>query len=741
MKTNRKKDVKFLFTRRLIGIWILCLAFQADSLAAEEQWFVFQPNNQPGSSVIGMEDWLDKPAGRHGVLLIKGDRMVFEDGTPVKFWGVNIGGGGCCPNEKEAVAMAECFAKYGVNSVRLHKPWADLYAEDDSTSLRPDALKRFDFFCNELRKRGIYYAWSFFYQHKLRGKDIEKLKYPKDFEKTGQYNQYGIADYCPDVQQILIEASVNLLNHRNPGTGLRYADDPALVSLEFQNESCIMFWSGRWLLEMPNYLADFTGRFNAYLKKKYGSHEKLVAAWGSKALDVLNIKGENLDKGNFEVVVDAVKLSDQGLTQAEEKGYKQRILDNAAFLHEEQNAFYGRFTEAVRKTGYKGPLVGSCWRAQGGITEYYNLRSDWLVGIIDRHNYHGGLSGWKPRTGDTFGTKAQVNIPGSGLFSSGMTQVIDRPFAFSEWCTVFPNEWSLESPAIIAVYGMGLQGWDASYQFAIQKAGFLTTIHENNLWTIARPENMGLYPAIARMIYRNDVLQGDVVSIRALSMDDLYKGILPWGNEWYSGWKDIKVYQGPIPGQALAAGRVAVEFVDKPTPSKMPDMSLYSKDGVITSTTRQLVWDISNPEKGFFTVNTPGTRAVVGFNPGKKIQLDGVTIELQDTPFAGVFVSSLLPEKSIKQTDRVLITAMARAKNTGMEFNEKRDALVSLGNAPILLEPVKGTIGFEGRTIQAVNILDHDGRRTDKTLPSQGGSFHFDGAKDKTLYYEIQFSK
>ena len=46
---------------------------------------------------------------------------------------------------------------------------------------------------------------------------------------------------------------------------------------------------------------------------------------------------------------------------------------------------------------------------------------------------------------------------------------------------------------------------------------------------------------------------------------------------------------------------------------------------------------------------------------------------------------------------------------------------------------------FSGRSIAAVNVLDHDGRRTGKSLPVTDGQFTIDGARDKTLYYEVQF--
>jgi hypothetical protein len=56
-----------------------------------------------------------------------------------------------------------------------------------------------------------------------------------------------------------------------------------------------------------------------------------------------------------------------------------------------------------------------------------------------------------------------------------------------------------------------------------------------------------------------------------------------------------------------------------------------------------------------------------------------------------------------------------------------------------LLEPVKATVSLAGRKIEAVNILDHDGRRTGRTLPVTDGRFTLDGSKDKAIYYEVVF--
>ncbi len=74
------------------------VAFQASPEALEgltrtvagPDWFPFHPSGKVLPSAIGMEDWLEKPAGKHGGVRMAGDHFEFADGTPVKFWGVNL---------------------------------------------------------------------------------------------------------------------------------------------------------------------------------------------------------------------------------------------------------------------------------------------------------------------------------------------------------------------------------------------------------------------------------------------------------------------------------------------------------------------------------------------------------------------------------------------------------------------------------------------------------------------------
>jgi hypothetical protein len=113
---------------------------------------------------------------------------------------------------------------------------------------------------------------------------------------------------------------------------------------------------------------------------------------------------------------------------------------------------------------------------------------------------------------------SMLSRPGSSYFGSGLQQVVDRPFALSEWIHVYPNVYAAEGPAILAAYGMGLQGWDASYEFQSQAVrrvfGDVGGNFPWGVWEADVPTSLGQFPALARMIYRGDVKEAEVISVR-----------------------------------------------------------------------------------------------------------------------------------------------------------------------------------------------------------------------------------
>src|SRR6185437_10131661 len=81
---------------------------------ATADWFAFTPGNDLSASVIGMENWLERPAGKRGGVRMAGDPFQLKDGSPIKFWGTNLAyGSSCAPEKKIADFTAARFAKFG----------------------------------------------------------------------------------------------------------------------------------------------------------------------------------------------------------------------------------------------------------------------------------------------------------------------------------------------------------------------------------------------------------------------------------------------------------------------------------------------------------------------------------------------------------------------------------------------------------------------------------------------------
>jgi hypothetical protein len=350
------------------------------------------------------------------------------------------------------------------------------------------------------------------------------------------------------------------------------------------------------------------------------------------------------------------------------------------------------------------------------------------VGYVDRHNYFGG---------GLF--DSMLAQPGSGYFSSGLQQVANRPFGLSEWIHVYPSLYSAEGPAIVAAYGMGLQGWDASYEFQSQAAPRLFGERVGwppwGVWEADVPTQLGQYPALTRMLYRGDVRESQIISTRRVSLEEVADGRFGF-SDTVAQQGDIKSFGGSVPPESLAAGRVVVEFTDKPQLSDFPDLAKYRTGTAIHSSTGQLVWDTAG--QGYFTVNTAGTKAVVGFAEGKELRLGEVTIQLA-CPYASLFLTALDKNVTLAEAKSALLCAVARNSNSGFKYFAIDSRTLDNGRGPILLEPVRATLTFHSRGVAAVNVLDHDGRRTGKSLPVTEGQFTIDGARDKTLYYEVQF--
>jgi hypothetical protein len=735
---------------RLLGLAYLIMAFpiMGQATQADASWYAFQPTNDPSPGEIGMQAWLDKPAGQHGRIACQEDKLVYQ-GRPIKFWGINLCYRSCAPDKKLAEKRAAFYAKYGVNSVRLHKyadgpDWAGIQSKDSFVQFDSAGLDCMDYQIAQFKKQGIYVLLSpIFGSQKLGPGDRQYVPYLDEFGKMdGNKNRvatpHSAVQYAPELQDVQIRQMVNLMQHRNPYTGLSYAEDPAIAFIEIINEQSILFYTSMNPLKASATLRrDVARRFSAWLHKRYASHAQLQRAWGPKALDSFASEGlvsekEQLDRDNILPLGNPWYWNPAQL-EGSQAYRKRRLLDSLEFLYEQQCAFYERYVQAVRKAGYEGEVLGSNWQAGEALSHYYNLHSDYRVGTIDRHNYFGG--GKKAK----FNNASMLRVPGSGMLSVGMQQVADRPFMLSEWIHVFPNEWGVEGPAIIGAYGMGLQGWDVSYMFQNRDQGGFSERIGRDQWDVTAPQVWGVFPAIARQVLRGDILESNVHAVRKVHVASMAQGKLGFQDRVVQH-ADVKGFDSDrVPAETLAVARTVIEFTDTWQNTASFDVEPYQQENALCSSTGELCWHLGKTKHdGYFTVDTAATKAVVGFAQGQSHQLGEVQLSLQ-CPFAALYVTALGPDEDISLAKKLLVVALARARNTGMRLNESEDGVLEPGTGPVLMEAVRAQIKLGRSGSPRVHILDHDGRRTGRRLKVTNKGFEIDGAKDHTPYYLVEY--
>lgn len=727
----------------------------AATLSDLSRWYTFNPPSPiPAASEWQMRGWLDAPAGKHGRIARDGERLVYN-GRPIKLWGINNAYVNCAPDKELADRRADFYAALGINSVRLHKyadgtGWAGILSKDSAAAFDPKALENMDYYVAALKRRGIYVKLSPVFIVDIGPGDRARIPYANEFgaKKTEWIDpKHGSLYIATELQDLLVEQVTNLLNHINPHTGLRYADDPAVAYVELYNEDSVLFGGVTGVMaKSPTLRARTGGRFAQWLKKKYATEQAFLAAWGKEALNCSILPNQRLPSDESWVENRIYPAGnpwffDPANLETSQRPFKRRLLDTMAFLYELQNELYARYTQAIRAAGYKGELIASNWQAGRMMSHFYNLHSDALVGTVDRHNYFGGGG----RGLGAFNAASMLAQPGSGTLSSSLQQVSGQPFMLSEWIHVSPNEWGVEGPAILGAYGMGLQGWDVSYPFQNSDDGTFSKAVGIAQWDAAAPNFIGIFPAVSRQVLRGDVTEAPVAHTRNVHVASLDSGQVGFEEQVKQEW-DVKSFSSDVfPAEALAVAGGRVRFTDTFEATSPFDLTPYRKGGRLVSATGQLQWQPGKtPQDGFIVLDTPSSQAVVGFAEGQTLSLADCSISPKSR-YGAIYLSARSPAGTLKTDKAVLITAIARARNKGMiVLND--GYLLSRGEirnhrpvGPVVMEPVVAEIALTRGGSPTLHILDHGGAKTGKTLQIVDGRFTLDTGRDATPYYLLEY--
>jgi hypothetical protein len=178
------------------------------------------------------------------------------------------------------------------------------------------------------------------------------------------------------------------------------------------------------------------------------------------------------------------------------------------------------------------------------------------------------------------------------------------------------------------------------------------------------------------------------------------------------------------------------------------------QDKMLVSDTGELRHDWG---RGVFVVDTPRTQGVTGFPGRTGVRMRDITVILKDGGFATVTVCSLDGE-DIAGSRRLLLTAVARAENTGMSVSYAEVGTAPDGTAiglratftrpkgapgQVLIEPVRARVTVPGRSARITAVAgDLTAAGTPSTLNADAdGRISIDLAAGRSIWYILDVDR
>jgi hypothetical protein len=389
------------------------------------------------------------------------------------------------------------------------------------------------------------------------------------------------------------------------------------------------------------------------------------------------------------------------------------------FLEATQRAYYTEMTRFLRdEVGVRVPMTGSNWSINSALLAA--LRD---MPYTDSHTY------WGHPAGDgSVPNLAMVAAPGTVFGGLAFQKVPDKPFFVSEWDEPWPNEWRSELPCWMAAIA-SLQSWNGLTVYTYRHSSSVPVDTLTGAFeTFNDPARFGLFPAAAAMFRRGDVAPARSRTTVAIpeEMAVAASSPGPWNIPAFRALPEITGLQTAVTGTPPNTGPVLEPYDEADEP-----------EDVRASDTGQL-WRSIKQRVG--KVDSPRSQAVYGFLREAGTQ---TTTDLRvdcASDFATIAVTSL-SDAPIGDADRLLLTAVGRAENTGFRYNLLRSKGVTTGQGPILVEPIRASIALRtDKPNLRVWAIGPDGTRTGSVPATwEDGLLRFQiGPDARTMYYAIE---
>lgn len=346
---------------------------------------------------------------------------------------------------------------------------------------------------------------------------------------------------------------------------------------------------------------------------------------------------------------------------------------------------------------------------------------------------------WDPEHWTVTNT-SMVNSPASNTLTGIARQrVKGYPHNVTEYQHSSPNTYASEGPLLAAAFG-ALQDWDSLWMFDYSTGtSEFVTGHLNHA---GHPGKMANNLLAACLFRRGDVRPARRDYTMALTPAQEVELARTRGRAWL-------VADGAlldVPATLAFESRVSLDI--GADAAGLPDVPAAPAGSVITADTEEIRWDTSLPNQGVVTIDTPRTKAVVGFVAGRSFDLGGVVIAPGTTRqnWCTIGLSLTTGQSFLAPAGaQGFIVTTGDLENTGQVWKDSSRNSVGTrwGSAPTLIEVVPATITLPVAANRVtVWALDGSGQRgTPVAVRDSGGRAQFDlGVSGTTLWYEFAIS-
>ncbi|PRD44309.1 glycoside hydrolase [Phyllobacterium phragmitis] len=644
-------------------------------------------------------------------IVINGDGRLARANAlekPVRFLCASLGwspASGGFPDHDGADRYARQLRMHGYNIARFHFVDAALmFGRSRDFDFDTEVMDRFHYLMAALKRNGIYWIMDGLTSSRgAYGGYEDRWEFNSDLKLTVQIEEDAFQHWLRFQEKVL--ATVN------PYTGIAPIRDPALALIIPFNENSIEFDSILHERDgTPHYSDKLRPAFNDWLKKRYGSTDKLADAWGWVQ------RGERIEDGTVGLPANRYEKS-------------PRMRDLQAFFVDVETRSAERMTQALRKLGYTGivspynnwPSIQTSLSRAGQQAVAMNTYQDWV-------------GSYEP--GSSIQQKSSIADGAAYMRVIAAARWLGRPFFVTEYDHLFWSRYRYEAGIVMPAYG-ALQNWDVLCRHAhgpIILAYGEDFAHKRQMlpYAIALDPVARAGETLAALLFRRGDVRGSPVSIpflikgeedltqsvEARERDDLTSlallsaiGLSRPDDNHLAGKQDLTI---PSPRRNASADAIIAALRDRDILDY--DNETDVADGVYVSDTDEIRLD---RDKLRISVTTGQTEAIAFADLPGSIRLKSLTAA--GASGSGMFAVSSLDGLPVAASRRLLVIFATDARNSGMRFADAEERVIAdFGHLPVLIKV--GSIAFTlpGKGNWRLSPVGLDGRVHPPVASGQG---------------------